>query len=87
MKADAIANAGMKSMSVLRLAKSKESWKIATERASPVLVGGLNAFLSRYWERSQTAGLAMEFLENQQVGFKTNVFLSSFLQFFALLPS
>lgn len=46
----------------------EDSWKIETERASPILVGSLNEFLSRYWKRTPTAGLAMEFLESQQKG-------------------
>jgi hypothetical protein len=51
--------------------ETTESWKISTKdttRASPILVGSLNGFLSKYWERTPTAGLAMEFLENQQRG-------------------
>jgi len=45
---------------------SKESWKIATKRASPILVGSFNGFLSRYWQNAPTARRAMTFLEDQQ---------------------
>jgi len=47
----------------------KETWKLASDKVSPILTGGLNAFLSKYWARAPTAGLAMDFLENQQVSF------------------
>ncbi|QDZ17612.1 DUF1338 domain-containing protein [Chloropicon primus] len=46
----------------------KETWKLASDKVSPILTGGLNAFLSKYWARAPTAGLAMDFLENQQKG-------------------
>lgn len=46
--------------------KGKDSWKVASSGASPILVGSLNAFLSRYWERAPTARRAMEFLEDEQ---------------------